>query len=81
MMKKNGVPRSGENLYLHRQDRGYSRGALSVDFKGRLHSKLALNFLAGLKVFLENFYNENDLDWCRRYLDILCRNMLKDAEV
>jgi len=52
-------------------------------FKDTLHSKLALDFLAGLKyIFLENFYNKkNDLDWCRRYLDILGRKVLKDADV
>jgi len=50
--------------------------------KWTLHSKLARNFLADLKVcILENFYNENDLDWCRRYLDILGRNLLKDAYI
>ena len=50
--------------------------------KGILHSKLALDLLADLKVrILENFYSENDRDWCRRYLDILGRNVLKDADV
>jgi len=29
---------------------------------GTFHSKFALEFLRGLKVFLENFYNENDLN-------------------
>ena len=32
-------------------------------------------------VFLENFYNENDLEWYGRYLDILGRNLLNDAGV
>jgi len=51
------------------------------NFRETLNSKLALDFLAGPKVcILENFYNENDLDWCRRYLDILGRNVLKDAD-
>jgi len=54
-----------------------------LEVKGTLHSKLALDFfLAGIKVCIsENFYYENDLDWCRRYLDILGRNVLKDADV
>jgi len=33
-----------------------------------LHSKFI--YLSWKYVFLENVYNENDLDWCRRYLDI-----------
>jgi len=53
-----------------------------VAIKGTLHSKLALDFSADPEVcILENIYNENDLDWCRRYLDILGRNVLKDADV
>jgi len=31
--------------------------------------------------FWKKIYNENDLDWCRRYLDILRQNVLKDADV
>ena len=31
--------------------------------------------------FLENFYDKKDLAWCRRYLDILGQNVLKDTEV
>ena len=54
----------------------------TVWLKGTLHSKLALDFFSWPKnIFLENFYNENDLDWCRRYLDMLGQNVLKDADV
>jgi len=54
-----------------------------VILKGTLHSKLTLDFLAGLKVciFGKNFTVKYSLDWCRRYLDILGWNVLKDADV
>jgi len=55
----------------------------SVPFKWTLHSKLPLDFFSGPKsiYFWKIFTIKKDLDWCRRYLDILGRNVLKDTDV
>jgi len=51
--------------------------------KETLHSKLALDFFSWPKIYIFGKFlqQKNDLDWCRRYLDILGRIVLKDADV
>jgi len=63
---------------------------MGYDFTGGRISHFSIDFAWVLQqcsakalpvIFLENLYNKNDVDWRRLYLDILGRNVVKDADV